>query len=111
MLLTTALVLLISAHSTSLVSQSQAQSTAAPPRLSVWISPAEATELTNGWARLAEGNAEQAAVRADRALSINPRSVAAFVLGVEAELAVAHQPPRSRATNVGSARDCSRSRQ
>ena len=91
MLLTSLLVLLISVPLSSLVSpaaiaQSQAQS-AAPPRLSGGISPAEATELTNGWARLAEGNAEQAAVRADRVLATNPRSVAAFVLGVEAELA------------------------
>ena len=91
MLLTTCLVLLISAPSASLISlgpilQSQAQP-AGPPRLSIGITSAEATELTNGWAMLAEGNAEQAAVRADRVLATNPRSVAAFVLGVEAELA------------------------
>jgi hypothetical protein len=47
---------------------------------------AEATELTNGWALLTEGKADQALLRADRVLATNPRSAAAFVLGVEAEL-------------------------
>ena len=46
----------------------------------------EGTDLTNGWAMLTEGKADQAVARADRVLSSNPRSVAAFVLGVEAEL-------------------------
>jgi HEAT repeat protein len=50
-------------------------------------SKTEATELTNGWALLTEGKVDQALIRADRVLATNPRSVAAFVLGVEAELA------------------------
>jgi HEAT repeat protein len=59
---------------------------AAPSRLAGAISVAEATELTNGWAQLAEGKAEQAAVRAERVLTANPRSAPGLVLAVEAEL-------------------------
>lgn len=57
----------------------------APPRGSVNVT--EAIELTNGWAMLAEGRTAEALVRADRVLAANPRSVAAFVLAVETEVA------------------------
>ena len=67
------------------VSSSSAQVPASQkPRVSPVT--AEATELTNGWALLTEGRADQALIRADRVLATDPRSVAAFVLAVEAEL-------------------------
>jgi HEAT repeat protein len=47
----------------------------------------EATELTNGWARLAEGSAAQAAAIAARLIARSPRDNAALALSVEAEIA------------------------
>jgi HEAT repeat protein len=51
------------------------------------ISVDEAAVLTNGWALLAEGQYAQAATKAAQFLAIHPRSGAALVLAVEAELA------------------------
>ncbi len=56
-------------------------------RLPGAISVQEATELTNGWALLAEGQPAQAAARAARVLATSPRSAAALILAVEAEVA------------------------
>jgi len=53
------------------------------------ISVADATELTNGWALLAEGRPAQAAVRAERVLANQPRNGAAVSLAIEAEIAQA----------------------
>jgi HEAT repeat protein len=51
------------------------------------ISVDEAIELTNGWALLGQGMPEEAAARATRVLAAYPRSAAAIVLAIEAELA------------------------
>lgn len=59
----------------------------APARRPGTISVEDATELTNGWALLTEGRADQALTRAERVLATQPRSVAALVLAVEAEIA------------------------
>ena len=59
----------------------------APSRQPGGISVADAMELTNGWALLAEGRADQAALRAGRVLVNNPRSGAALHLSIEAEIA------------------------
>jgi len=56
-------------------------------RPSVAISVAEATELTNGWALLAEGLFERAAAKAAHVLAAYPRSGAALQLALEAQLA------------------------
>ena len=56
-------------------------------RPSVAISVAEATELTNGWALLAEGLFERAAAKAAQVLAAYPRSGAALQLALEAQLA------------------------
>jgi HEAT repeat protein len=47
----------------------------------------EAIELTNGWGLLAQGLPNDAAARAQRVLAAYPRSAAALVLAVEAEIA------------------------
>ena len=60
---------------------------AARPRAPQAIGVAEATELTNGWAYLAEGRPDQALVRAERLLASDARNAAALVLAVEAEIA------------------------
>ena len=69
------------------------QSSAAKPRrqtpaarLPGAVSVQEATEVTNGWALLAEGQGAQAAVRAARVLAAHPRSGAALTLAIEAEI-------------------------
>jgi hypothetical protein len=59
----------------------------AASRLPGAISVQEATELTNGWALLAEGQPAQAATRAARVLATSPRNGAALILAVEAEVA------------------------
>lgn len=59
----------------------------ASSRPSVAISIAEATELTNGWALLAEGLFERAAAKAAQVLAAYPRSGAALQLALEAQLA------------------------
>jgi len=59
----------------------------ASARPSVAISVAEATELTNGWALLAEGLFERAAAKAAQVLAAYPRSGAALQLALEAQLA------------------------
>lgn len=59
----------------------------AAARLPGAISVEEATELTNGWALLAQGLVAQAATRAARVLASYPRNVAALALAVEAEIA------------------------
>jgi HEAT repeat protein len=46
----------------------------------------EATEITNAWGLLAQGMAQQAAAKADKVLAQYPRSAAALILAVEAEL-------------------------
>jgi HEAT repeat protein len=56
-------------------------------RLPGAVSVQEATEVTNGWALLAEGQAAQAAARAARVLAAHPRSGAALTLAIEAEIA------------------------
>ncbi len=58
-----------------------------PARPAVAISVAEATELTNGWALLAEGLFERAAAKAAQVLAAYPRSGAALQLALEAQLA------------------------
>jgi hypothetical protein len=67
--------------------------TQAPARLPGAMGIEEATELTNGWALLAEGRAEQAAARAARVLAADPRSASALMLAVEAEIARAGAGP------------------
>jgi HEAT repeat protein len=47
----------------------------------------EAVDLTNGWARLAEGKPEQALIQAMRVLQREPRSIGGLVLAVEADIA------------------------
>ena len=59
----------------------------AAARLPGAVSVEEATELTNGWALLAEGQAAQAAERAAHALAAHPRSGAALTLAIEAAVA------------------------
>lgn len=59
----------------------------ASARPSVAISVAEATELTNGWALLAEGLFDRAAAKAAHVLAAYPRSGAALHLALEAQLA------------------------
>lgn len=56
-------------------------------RLPGAISVEEATELTNGWALLAEGLVERAAAKAAQVLTAHPRSGAALHLALEAEVA------------------------
>lgn len=46
-----------------------------------------ATELTNGWAQLAEGRPVEALIHAQRVLDKEPRSVAGMVLAIEADIA------------------------
>ncbi len=81
-----ALILAISAvaGTTSAQQQPRQQTSARPP---VAISVAEATELTNGWALLAEGLFERAAAKAAEVLAAYPRSGAALQLALEAQLA------------------------
>jgi HEAT repeat protein len=47
----------------------------------------ESIDLTNGWARLAEGKPEQALIQAMRVLQREPRSIGGLVLAVEADIA------------------------
>ena len=65
--------------------QTAAPATAARPATAVSIDVA--TDLTNGWALLADGKAAQAAERAARVLRADPRSIAGLNLAIEAELA------------------------
>jgi hypothetical protein len=68
----------------------QSAATAKPParpRAPQAIGVAEATELANGWAYLAEGRPDQALIRAERLLAADGRHAAALVLAVEAEIA------------------------
>jgi HEAT repeat protein len=58
-----------------------------PARLPGAISVDEATELTNGWALLAQGHVQEAAARAAKVLTAYTRSAAALILAVEAEIA------------------------
>jgi HEAT repeat protein len=50
------------------------------------MSVEEATQLTNGWALLTEGRYAQAAEKAARVLAAHPRSGAALILAVEADI-------------------------
>jgi HEAT repeat protein len=59
----------------------------APPRLPGAVSVQEATLLTNGWALLTEGRAEDAAAKAAQVLASSPRNAAALILSIEAEVA------------------------
>ncbi len=65
--------------------QRQAQPTASAPAAP--MSVADATALTNGWARLAEGRAADAFARAMEVLGRRPRDPAAMALAVDAEIA------------------------
>jgi glucose/arabinose dehydrogenase len=70
--------------------QSSSPQTAAPstaPRPATAVSVDVATDLTNGWALLADGKAAQAAEKAARVLSADPRSIAGLTLAIEADLA------------------------
>jgi HEAT repeat protein len=69
--------------------QSRRQTSARP---SVAISVEEATQLTNGWALLAEGLFERAAAKAAQVLAAYPRSGAALQLALEAQLARSGAP-------------------
>jgi len=57
------------------------------PRLPGAVSVEEATLITNGWALLAQGLYLQAATKAAQVLAAYPRSGAALLLAIEAELA------------------------
>jgi hypothetical protein len=73
----------------ALVSPVLAQSRASsdtPKRLPGALSADEATELTNGWALIAQGMFPEAAARAAKVLAAYPRSAAALILAVEAEI-------------------------
>jgi HEAT repeat protein len=59
----------------------------APARRAGSVSVEDATELTNGWAQLAEGRPVQALIRAQRVLGKEPRSIAGLVLAIEADIA------------------------
>src|SRR5512145_3040495 len=84
---TFALLLAIAASPASAQQAAPPPKTQAPARLPGAMGIEEATELTNGWALLAEGRAEQAAARAARVLAADPRSAPALTLAVEAEIA------------------------
>jgi HEAT repeat protein len=64
------------------------QAPAAPPQSAApGGSPApETPDVANGWILLAQGKADQAAARAAQALTANPRSGAALLLAIEADV-------------------------
>jgi HEAT repeat protein len=64
------------------------QAPATPPQSSAQGgSPApETPDVANGWILLAQGKADQAAARAAQALTANPRSGAALLLAIEADV-------------------------
>jgi HEAT repeat protein len=67
--------------------------TAAPaPRAAGAMGVEEATAVTQGWALLAQGHIAAAAARAAQVLERYPRSAAALILAVEAEIARAGSP-------------------
>jgi HEAT repeat protein len=56
------------------------------PRAAASIPAEQAMELTNGWARLAEGRPAEAMINAQRVLAREPRSIEGLTLAVEADI-------------------------
>jgi HEAT repeat protein len=85
------LTLVLSVGLTAVLHGAQAQrptgSKAAEAERAPSVAVEEAVDLTNGWARLAEGKPEQALIQAIRVLQREPRSIAGLVLAVEADIA------------------------
>lgn len=66
---------------------SQAAAPSAAPRPATAVPVDTATDLTNGWALLAEGKPAQAAEKAAQVLKGDPRSISGLTLAIEADLA------------------------
>jgi HEAT repeat protein len=82
------LVLALAAGTRAAPAQQQAAArTQSPVRLPGAVSVEEATQITNGWALLAQGLYEQAAAKAAQVLAAHPRSGTALILAVEVDIA------------------------
>ena len=80
-----ALALCASAAAQQSSPQTPTPSTASRPATAVSVDTA--TDLTNGWALLADGKAAPAAEKAAQVLKADPRSIAGLTLAIEADLA------------------------